>query len=370
MFPPPHSSGERQLNVTLKSIFETKYKVESFNVSTGKLNPINLYGKIINQFHSLFRYFKALFFLKKIQKENDEIVAFVFVSPASKFGHVRDSILLKYFVKNSIKKYAFIHNGNFDNLFKDKRLKYFSNSFISNVYKIIVLSEGLKYRLVNHIDSKKITVIENTIHPDIVFSDLDFHEKQKEISGFSTLELLYVSNMNPTKGYFDLVNAVKLLVQSNFGYNINLNLVGEWLSQNQLNEFNSFLLKNNLHKNVTIYGRISDRKILKEIYKNSHIFCLPTYFPQEAQPLCIIEALNAGMPVISTNHASIPEYVFNGINGFIVKKKNPLEIANSIKNIMENSLFLKLSHAARLTFKNRFSPEIYTKNIFNCLVDK
>lgn len=54
----------------------------------------------------------------------------------------------------------------------------------------------------------------------------------------------------------------------------------------------------------------------------SHIFMLLTRYPNEGQPISILEAMGNAMLVITTNHAGIPDIVKNGINGLVIDKDN------------------------------------------------
>jgi glycosyltransferase involved in cell wall biosynthesis len=49
----------------------------------------------------------------------------------------------------------------------------------------------------------------------------------------------------------------------------------------------------------------------------------------------------AGCPVISTNHAAIPETVINGETGLIVPKRDPQSLANAISFFVNNNKMLK-----------------------------
>ena len=48
---------------------------------------------------------------------------------------------------------------------------------------------------------------------------------------------------------------------------------------------------------------------------------LPTYYDTEGHPGVLIEAMHAGVPVISTQVRTFPELVTNGSNGFLVPTK-------------------------------------------------
>lgn len=49
-------------------------------------------------------------------------------------------------------------------------------------------------------------------------------------------------------------------------------------------------------------------------------FALPTRYPNEGQPISILEAMGNGMFIITTDHAGIPDIVEDGVNGIVMKK--------------------------------------------------
>jgi glycosyltransferase involved in cell wall biosynthesis len=46
----------------------------------------------------------------------------------------------------------------------------------------------------------------------------------------------------------------------------------------------------------------------KNLFSEAHIFCLPTYYPYEGQPIAILEAFASGCVVITTNHSGISDF--------------------------------------------------------------
>jgi glycosyltransferase involved in cell wall biosynthesis len=57
---------------------------------------------------------------------------------------------------------------------------------------------------------------------------------------------------------------------------------------------------------------------------------LPTYYTTEGHPGVLIEAMHAGVPVISTQARTIPELVTNGVNGFLVPAQDSYVLAETI----------------------------------------
>ncbi len=63
---------------------------------------------------------------------------------------------------------------------------------------------------------------------------------------------------------------------------------------------------------------------------------LPTYSRAEGHPGVLIEAMHAGVPVISTQARTIPELVTNGVNGLLVPAQNSVSLAEAIRQLAEN----------------------------------
>lgn len=74
-----------------------------------------------------------------------------------------------------------------------------------------------------------------------------------------------------------------------------------------------------------------------------HIFILPTRYPNEGQPISILEAMGNAMGIITTNHAGIPDITKDKVNGLVVDKNNINlnEIYDYIQYLNQNRNVLK-----------------------------
>ena len=78
---------------------------------------------------------------------------------------------------------------------------------------------------------------------------------------------------------------------------------------------------------------------------------------KEGFPYSLLEAMNAGLPIVSTNVGGIPEMITDGQNGILVPPKNPNTLADAIKKlIVSPKLAAKLGQAAKERVK-QFSLE-------------
>jgi glycosyltransferase involved in cell wall biosynthesis len=123
------------------------------------------------------------------------------------------------------------------------------------------------------------------------------------------------------------------------------------------NAFAETVRTHGLGQLVTHHGGIHDRAKAKALYLDADVFLLPTTYPTEAQPLSVIEALNAGTPVIATSHASLPEMLREDVEGHFVPAKDPEAIADAVERLLEFDHWKRLSVGARARFETAFSPE-------------
>ncbi|MCF7807267.1 MAG: glycosyltransferase family 4 protein [Candidatus Marinimicrobia bacterium] len=277
-----------------------------------------------------------------------------FVPGSSISGYFRDLAIIGFARIRKVQVIIHIRSGKYHQLF-DKTYLPLKAQYLKGLSKIIALSEFLSLPFKNIVDPNIITVVSNTIDEEIVFNDSEISRKISERKNRKSLSVIYVSNMIKSKGYLDLTHAVAAIPDE---YNINLTLIGSWMRSTDKYDFMSLIEQLPSPKRFNLLSPIKDRRELKEIYSNADVFVLPTYYPVEAQPRSILEALNSGTPVISTNHASIPEVIEHGLNGLLVQKKNPEDIAQAIIQMWDVKKWERFALAARESYLSKFSRDV------------
>ena len=103
-------------------------------------------------------------------------------------------------------------------------------------------------------------------------------------------------------------------------------------------------------------------------WKDADIFVFPTYYHNECFPLVILEAMEQGVPVISTNEGGIPDIIDNGNSGYTVEKNNPSSLASAIERLLkEPELCKSMGQAGRKLFEEKFTEELFEKRLKKCL---
>ena len=139
--------------------------------------------------------------------------------------------------------------------------------------------------------------------------------------------LLFVGQWQEMKGTKYLIEAFKLLARD-FD-DLELSCVGTLTEDNKvLSSFPETLRSRIQNRSNVTHAELSD------IYKNADIFILPTLSEGFSQAL--LEEMAAGTPIVTTPVGASQELLRNGVNAFIVSKRDSVALADSIRRLIEN----------------------------------
>lgn len=144
--------------------------------------------------------------------------------------------------------------------------------------------------------------------------------------------IAFIANLVPTKGLYELVQAVAKLNRDD----IRLSIVGK--GANEVVEKVKEIAGKRLGKIINLLGQIPNERILGFL-ETVDIVALPSYMPYEAFPISILEAMSQGKMVISTRRAAIGD-MLTGLDdkpcGCFVEEKSIDDIANAIMWCVNN----------------------------------
>lgn len=140
-----------------------------------------------------------------------------------------------------------------------------------------------------------------------------FHPVQGKWEGF---RVLYVGRLIRNKGPQRLLESVPLLHPA-----VRVMFVGDGPMRSQLEERAKAL---GVKDRVTFLGTRDD---VDQILPYANLFVRPS--DTGAGDLAVLEALACGVPVLAS-HASAGEFIEHGVNGYILRKNTPAEIASLI----------------------------------------
>jgi glycosyltransferase involved in cell wall biosynthesis len=151
--------------------------------------------------------------------------------------------------------------------------------------------------------------------------------EEKELNGI--VKLLYLSNLVESKGYLDLLHAVKLL-KGTYEKEFQVTFCGKFMAaeddrlfKNVLQAqhyFEKYVNENDITEIVKFKGVVWGQD-KEQILNESHFIILPSFYISEGQPISLIEGLAYGCVPVCTHYRDLPNIVKNDWNGIIVKQK-------------------------------------------------
>ena len=176
--------------------------------------------------------------------------------------------------------------------------------------------------------------------------------------------ILFLSNMISSKGVWVLIEACQILRKQ--GITFHCDFVGKWSDITE-ESFNVAISEKGLEGVVCAYGaKYGDEKLA--FFNQADVFVFPTYYDNECFPIVLLEAMQMGLPCVSTNEGGISSIVEDGKTGFIVEKKNSEALADRIAYLLGHPTVCKeMGENGRKRFNEKYTLEIFESRIKNIL---
>jgi N-acetylglucosaminyldiphosphoundecaprenol N-acetyl-beta-D-mannosaminyltransferase len=153
--------------------------------------------------------------------------------------------------------------------------------------------------------------------------------------------VLYLNRIESRKGYQHLLRAIPAVLQRHPGTRFVLGGHGE------VDAARKIATELGIAGAVELLGWVEgDRKW--RLLADADILCLPSF--EEGVPITLLEAMAAGLAVVTTAVGGIPDVVQNDVNGVLVRPGDVSAIANALIRLLDDGdLRARLSVAARET---------------------
>jgi len=175
------------------------------------------------------------------------------------------------------------------------------------------------------------------------------------------VRLLFTAVLIPSKGVEVLLEAFAIMRRK--GLNVDLRLMGKWASPEFESKCLAFIAREGLTDHVHVLGlRMGEEKA--NDFRGTDIFCFPSHFEAEVNPVVLLEALEYGIPVVTTRWRGIPMIVADRVNGLLVEPKDPQAVADAVeKLVLDPGLRRELGMAGRRIFEERYTLERHRRNM-------
>lgn len=166
--------------------------------------------------------------------------------------------------------------------------------------------------------------------------------------------IISIGRLIEKKGFSDLIEASRLLAAQ--GINFRTEIIGEGPLETALQ---NQIATAGLTKSVTLAGPLPQPEVIARLARSA-LFALPCV-PEagggmDNLPTVVMEAMAAGLPVVSTALAGVPEMVQEGVTGFLVPARDPAALAAALARLLaEPALARSLGNAGRARAAERFA---------------
>ena len=337
-FPPPMHGLSKAVDTLYNSELAREFDFEKIDITNNK---------------------RILQNLAAIRRSNADL--FYFTIAQSVKGNLRDLIILKAIGKRPC--LVHLHGGYYRTLI-DKGMKSWQRKAnykaINKLSGSIILGPSLKWIFEGMLPKDRIFIVPNCVDDEYLMSEEEFEEKTKTISDRRIKHVLYLSNFISSKGYPQVLEMARLEKERGGERRFHFDFAGKFFERREEEFFWNYVKNNRLEDFVTYHGIVGGEK-KQELLRSCDIFCLLTTYPNEGQPISILEAMGNGMVIITTDHAGIPDLVTDGVNG-IVANKDKID-PSSIYIKLDRLPFEEIEKRNRIEVMNHFRQKTYITNM-------
>lgn len=219
----------------------------------------------------------------------------------------------------------------------------------------IVLGESLKYDVKDYIADAYLAILPNGIPDSLRGRCIE----RKQTGEDGKIIILFLSNLIPSKGPMTFLQIAKTVIEQE--KNVHFIMAGPTDSAIFTDSLKCYIRQNNLENVVSMpggaYGEMKNK-----LFQEADIFVFPS--TKEAFPVVNLEAMQWGLPVVSTFVGAIPDAVIDGVNGYLADPHDSGGMAESVlKLIRDPELRLAMGRNGRKRFEQEYSIEAFERKV-------
>lgn len=353
---PPPVNGQSLASAVLLRQLEISNDVVV--VDLAKKRPVNRLAK-------LGRFLTVAGFFGQIWRARTHADLIYLTVSESVLGNLKDMVAYLLCFGSLDKLVIHMHGGaNMTRLMSSEypMLLRLNRFFLGRIKAAIVLGQSHTKIYRGSMPEERIRIVPNSAE-DYLFVEPD-HLSGKFGRG-GPIEVLFLSNLLDGKGYKELLDGFVALDES-FRIQMVLHFAGAFPSEDAEVRF---MQKARQHENVRYHGVVGGAA-KKALFDRAHVFCLPTYYAFEGQPISILEAYASGCVVVTTDHSGIRDIFTPEVNGFEVVKGVSESIRGVLQHIVQNrgSLHAIATHN-RAEADERYRASKYCSSVESILLE-
>jgi len=217
------------------------------------------------------------------------------------------------------------------------------------------------------VNADRIAIRHNSVDTFLAASEAQVQEMREALGIPAGAQvLLNVGRLSREKGQADLIKAVSILRKTNDSRALRLVMVGDGPDRQKLGDVAKQL---GVSDWVTFAGH---RANVTPFYTMANLVVLSSH--TEGSPNTLLEAMAAGLPIVATAVGGVPEIVSHNKEALLVRKNNPVDLANSIERVLSDASLQKLLSGQGRSTAATYSPAVYCDSMLDlyhrCLAEE
>jgi glycosyltransferase involved in cell wall biosynthesis len=243
-------------------------------------------------------------------------------------GFVRDSLLLWPSVFLGAKIVAHLHGGALREWYESRWAftRVYVRMVLGTVSKMIVLGESLRPIFSGLLPNNRVAVVPNGVDQFV-----DEPEREPR-NGTRPCRILHLNTLNRMKGTLVFLEAIPAVLRHRG--DVAFLLAGNWSHALHQEVAESYIAEHRLEPYVTFVGEVTGVE-KHALLQSVDLFVFPG-IQQEGQPMVVLEAMAAGLPIVFTNQGCLRETVINGECGIEAYTDDPFDLAHRICHLLDH----------------------------------
>lgn len=234
-------------------------------------------------------------------------------------GFLRDSLLMWPAYLLGARVVFHLHGGQLRAWYEARSglLKAYIRLVLRCASRVVVLGDSLRPIFEGLVAPKRIDVVPNGV------ADLP-HQIEGGAGG--CLRVLHLGTLSRAKGTLVLLDTAARILASR--RDAEFVFAGPWLREQDRRDAEGVMTRSGLAEHVVFTGQV-DASRKEELLASSDVFVFAGV-QQEGQPLVVLEAMAAGLPVVFTDRGCLRETVVDGATGCEVRINDPSDLARTL----------------------------------------
>ncbi|CAN5676194.1 glycosyltransferase family 4 protein [soil metagenome] len=357
--PPPYHGGAVATSFVLRSQLVNACRIMHLDTSDGRgLDNIGRFdaGNVL----LAMRHVAALLRLILMQRPTAVYVPLA----QNRLGLLRDAALVLPSLMARCRVVLHIHGSGLRDFYDsaDPLLRWLTRLMLGRADRVIVLGESLRPMVEGLVEPRRVAVLPNGtddvfgVASDDASGDPSGDASRRRRSG-EPVRVLFLGNLRRAKGYLDAVRAIVMLREE--GYAVELDLAGGFSSEADRVEGVHAITP--VARAVRLHGVVVGAA-KRELLAAADIFVFPSY--SEGHPYVVLEAMSAGLPVVSSALPALAETVVDGETGMLVAPGDTGALARAIAALASDpEKRNRFGRAGRQRYEERYSYDVWSRGL-------